>query len=191
MACAWTIRMGCAIRCEYFERLRERAPDAWIVGEKILEPGEFLPPNWPIEGTSGYDFLNAAAGVLVRPEGMAELTAVYADFIGGTAHVQRDCAREEDQRCAGVAGQRCESADVAVRGDMRDQPQSARLHARGDSAGDARDGGVLAASIGRTWCRSARRLRSRIALRSGRRQSAPRSGGRISMRGSSTLCATC
>jgi (1->4)-alpha-D-glucan 1-alpha-D-glucosylmutase len=27
---------------EYMERLRKRAPDAWIVGEKILEPGEFL-----------------------------------------------------------------------------------------------------------------------------------------------------
>ena len=27
---------------QYFERLRNRAPDAWIVGEKILEPGEFL-----------------------------------------------------------------------------------------------------------------------------------------------------
>jgi (1->4)-alpha-D-glucan 1-alpha-D-glucosylmutase len=70
---------------EYFQRLRERAPEAWIVGEKILEPGEFLPASWPIEGTSGYDFLNVAGGVLVRPEGMAELSAVYADFIGGTA----------------------------------------------------------------------------------------------------------
>jgi (1->4)-alpha-D-glucan 1-alpha-D-glucosylmutase len=68
---------------QYFERLRERAPDAWIVGEKILEPGEFLPQSWPIEGTSGYDFLNVALGVLVRPEGMTELSAVYADFIGG------------------------------------------------------------------------------------------------------------
>jgi (1->4)-alpha-D-glucan 1-alpha-D-glucosylmutase len=70
---------------QYFQRLRERAPDAWIVGEKILEPGEYLPKNWPIEGTSGYDFLNVALGVLVRPEGMAELSAVYSDFIGGSA----------------------------------------------------------------------------------------------------------
>ena len=27
---------------EYFQRLRNAAPDAWIIGEKILEPAEFL-----------------------------------------------------------------------------------------------------------------------------------------------------
>src|SRR5271170_8075739 len=66
----------------YFRRLREHAPDAWIVGEKILEPGEFLRDNWPIEGTTGYDFLNIALGVLVCPQGMAELDAIYEDFTG-------------------------------------------------------------------------------------------------------------
>ena len=70
---------------EYFQRMRSRAPDAWIVGEKILEPGEFLPESWPIEGTTGYDFLNVAVGVLVRPEGMVKLGQIYSDFIGGTA----------------------------------------------------------------------------------------------------------
>jgi (1->4)-alpha-D-glucan 1-alpha-D-glucosylmutase len=65
---------------EYLKRLRERAPDAWVVGEKILEPGEFLRESWPIQGTTGYDFLNVAAGVLVAPEGMVELTSVYGDF---------------------------------------------------------------------------------------------------------------
>ena len=34
---------------QYFERLRERAPEAWIVGEKILEPGEWLREGWPVE----------------------------------------------------------------------------------------------------------------------------------------------
>ena len=68
---------------EYFRRLRDRAPEAWIVGEKILEPGEFLPSTWPIEGTSGYDCLTVAGGELVRPEGMAELTSIYSEFAGG------------------------------------------------------------------------------------------------------------
>ena len=67
---------------EYFKRLRERAPDAWVIGEKILEPGEFLRESWPIQGTSGYDFLNVAAGVLVAPEGMMELTSIYGEFTG-------------------------------------------------------------------------------------------------------------
>lgn len=67
---------------QYFNRLRERAPEAWIVGEKILLPGEFTRKSWPVQGTSGYDFLNVAMSVLVKPEGMAELSAVYADFTG-------------------------------------------------------------------------------------------------------------
>lgn len=65
---------------EYLNRLRARASDAWIVVEKILEPGEFLRSNWPVEGTTGYDFLNAVGGVLVSPEGMAELNAIFARF---------------------------------------------------------------------------------------------------------------
>ncbi|GGA64673.1 maltooligosyl trehalose synthase [Edaphobacter acidisoli] len=67
---------------EYLNRLRERAPDAWIVVEKILEPGEFLRADWPVQGTTGYDFLNMAGGLLVSPEGMAELNAIYARFTG-------------------------------------------------------------------------------------------------------------
>jgi (1->4)-alpha-D-glucan 1-alpha-D-glucosylmutase len=67
---------------EYFQRLRAAAPKAWIIGEKILEPGEFLRDSWPIQGTSGYDFLNVAVGVLVKPEGLAKLTEVYGTYTG-------------------------------------------------------------------------------------------------------------
>ncbi len=64
----------------YFERLRTRAPGAWIVGEKILEPGEFLRKEWPIDGTSGYDFMNVCNALLVRTEGLRELTGIYHNF---------------------------------------------------------------------------------------------------------------
>jgi (1->4)-alpha-D-glucan 1-alpha-D-glucosylmutase len=67
---------------EYLRRLREHAPEAWVVGEKILEPGEFLRESWPIQGTTGYDFLNTAMGVLVASEGMVELNAIYGQFTG-------------------------------------------------------------------------------------------------------------
>jgi (1->4)-alpha-D-glucan 1-alpha-D-glucosylmutase len=65
---------------QYFVRLRERAPDAWIIGEKILEPDEYLRKEWPIEGTSGYDFLNVCSGWLMYPDGLKELTQIYRDF---------------------------------------------------------------------------------------------------------------
>ena len=77
---------------QYFRRLRDHAPDAWIIGEKILEPGEFLRESWPIEGTSGYDFLNVALGVLVEPEGMRKLTGIYEEFTARTHRLPRHCA---------------------------------------------------------------------------------------------------
>jgi (1->4)-alpha-D-glucan 1-alpha-D-glucosylmutase len=65
----------------YLEWLRSRAPDAWIVVEKILRPGEAL-PQWPIDGTTGYDFLALAGALLVDPEGVAELEESYRRFVG-------------------------------------------------------------------------------------------------------------
>jgi (1->4)-alpha-D-glucan 1-alpha-D-glucosylmutase len=68
----------------YLERLRAHAPDAWIVVEKILRPGEQL-PSWPIEGTTGYDFLAVAGGLFVDPGGLAEMRDAYQRFTAGTA----------------------------------------------------------------------------------------------------------
>ncbi|KAA6461176.1 malto-oligosyltrehalose synthase [Acidobacteria bacterium AB60] len=67
---------------QYFDRLRSRAKDAWIIGEKILEPGEFLRQSWPIDGTTGYDFLNVCNNLLVSGEGLREFSAIYREFTG-------------------------------------------------------------------------------------------------------------
>ncbi|MBO0686400.1 MAG: malto-oligosyltrehalose synthase, partial [Candidatus Dormibacteraeota bacterium] len=69
----------------YFERLRAEAPSAWILAEKVLEPGEELPEDWPVAGTTGYDFLNRVLGLLMDPEGEAPLTATYRSFSGEEA----------------------------------------------------------------------------------------------------------
>jgi (1->4)-alpha-D-glucan 1-alpha-D-glucosylmutase len=67
---------------EYFRRLRAAAPGAWIVVEKILEPGEPLPTSWPVDGTTGYDFMNLAGGVFVDPRGEEPLTRLYGELSG-------------------------------------------------------------------------------------------------------------
>ncbi len=42
----------------YLKELRQAAgEDTYIVVEKILEHGETIAPTWPIQGTTGYDFL--------------------------------------------------------------------------------------------------------------------------------------
>ncbi|MGA9312579.1 MAG: malto-oligosyltrehalose synthase [Pseudonocardiaceae bacterium] len=73
----------------YLHRLREQAPDAWIVVEKILEPGEQLPASWPVAGTTGYDALAEVDGVLVDPAGESTLTALDTELTG----VQTDWAQ--------------------------------------------------------------------------------------------------
>ena len=45
---------------------RAAAPDAWLVVEKILEHGEEL-PDWPVDGTTGYDALAEVGGLFVDP----------------------------------------------------------------------------------------------------------------------------
>jgi (1->4)-alpha-D-glucan 1-alpha-D-glucosylmutase len=81
---------------EYFSRLREACPGAWIVAEKILQPAEKMPADWPIEGTTGYDFLNLVGGLFIDPDGEEGLTRVYEDFTGERADfstLARTCKR--------------------------------------------------------------------------------------------------
>ncbi len=70
---------------QYLQRLRQHAPEAWIIGEKILEPGEWLREDWPIEGTSGYDFMNQAIGLLVNSDGLLRMGELYCDYTGDAA----------------------------------------------------------------------------------------------------------
>lgn len=65
---------------EYFVRLRDNFPNAWIVAEKILMPGEKLPTNWPIAGTTGYDFIFTSNNLFIDPKGELALTKIYEEF---------------------------------------------------------------------------------------------------------------
>ncbi|NYF58716.1 malto-oligosyltrehalose synthase [Micromonospora purpureochromogenes] len=65
----------------YLARLRAAAPDAWLVVEKILEYGEEL-PDWPVDGTTGYDALAAVCGLFVDPRAEGDFTALDARLNG-------------------------------------------------------------------------------------------------------------
>jgi (1->4)-alpha-D-glucan 1-alpha-D-glucosylmutase len=47
----------------------------YLVIEKILEPGEQLPRDWPVHGTTGYEALGLIDRVLVDPTGVQDLAA--------------------------------------------------------------------------------------------------------------------
>lgn len=67
---------------EYLKRLREKTGDVYITVEKILELKEDLPEVWPIQGTSGYDFLNYVNGIFCRRESEKQLNDIYIKFTG-------------------------------------------------------------------------------------------------------------
>lgn len=72
---------GLRVPTQYMQRLRDAAPGAWIVVEKILAPGEKLSRDWPVDGTTGYDFCNVVQGLFVDPASEEPLTRGYEEFI--------------------------------------------------------------------------------------------------------------
>jgi (1->4)-alpha-D-glucan 1-alpha-D-glucosylmutase len=72
---------GLANPREYLERLHEHGAERiWV--EKILEPGEPLRADWPVEGTTGYEFANDVTALFVDPAGEEPLTELYAELTG-------------------------------------------------------------------------------------------------------------
>jgi len=69
---------------QMYDEMLEVSPQAkpfYIVGEKILMKNERLPEDWPVHGTTGYEFANAVTGLMVGTRNGKEFDAVYARFI--------------------------------------------------------------------------------------------------------------
>lgn len=49
----------------------------YTVVEKILEREERIPEDWACEGTTGYEFLNLATGLLIEPDGYRRMEEFY------------------------------------------------------------------------------------------------------------------
>jgi (1->4)-alpha-D-glucan 1-alpha-D-glucosylmutase len=66
----------------YFQRLRRLLPEGWIVAEKILEHGERLAPEWPVDGTTGYDVAATIGQWFVHPDGLHRLGDLRDELVG-------------------------------------------------------------------------------------------------------------
>src|SRR5690606_33804891 len=67
---------------EYLERLRKLLGDeCYIIAEKILESEEVLPEDWPIQGTSGYEFLSTLNKLFTDPKGSGRLVEFYQTLV--------------------------------------------------------------------------------------------------------------
>ncbi len=68
---------------EYLDRLRKMAERPfYLVVEKILARHEALRDDWPVDGTTGYDFTNLVLNVLVDPAGEEGFSQFYTSFTG-------------------------------------------------------------------------------------------------------------
>ncbi len=78
-----------AAYCRRLRRFVERRAGAggrkppgrfYLVAEKILGPAETLRDDWPVEGTTGYDYIALLDGLLVDPAGAAPLQRLLESF---------------------------------------------------------------------------------------------------------------
>ncbi|SDI44484.1 malto-oligosyltrehalose synthase [Paraburkholderia phenazinium] len=81
---------GLAEPREYCQRLRQRLNDLregepYVVVEKILGRGEPLRGDWPVHGTTGYDFMTDVGALLHDPAGAEPLAATWAELSGRSA----------------------------------------------------------------------------------------------------------
>jgi (1->4)-alpha-D-glucan 1-alpha-D-glucosylmutase len=82
----------------YLTRLRALGnPDTWIVVEKILETGEELPPDWPVDGTTGYDALAEVCGLFIDPDAEGVFDALYRELTGDDADTHEHVTRGKRQ----------------------------------------------------------------------------------------------
>ena len=65
---------------DYLKNVRDRNKDIYLVVEKILEFEENLPTFWPVQGTTGYDFLNFLNEIFCQRKNNYRLTAFYNKF---------------------------------------------------------------------------------------------------------------
>jgi (1->4)-alpha-D-glucan 1-alpha-D-glucosylmutase len=66
----------------YLKRLREKASGTYLIVEKILDPDEDLSEAWPVQGTTGYDFINYVNGLFCDRKNKRTFNRAYASFTG-------------------------------------------------------------------------------------------------------------
>jgi (1->4)-alpha-D-glucan 1-alpha-D-glucosylmutase len=118
---------------QYFDRLRNQAGNAWIIAEKILAQGEYMRQEWPIDGTSGYDFLNLCNNLLMHPDGLRELTSIYREYTGRSEEfdsVARDKKLLVQQEAMGSDVNRLASLFVEICENRRDRRDYTRAEIR-------------------------------------------------------------
>ncbi|WP_404361898.1 malto-oligosyltrehalose synthase [Marinobacter sp.] len=79
---------------QYFSRLQGPKP-TWLIAEKILSKGERLRRDWPIHGTTGYEFAADCTGLFIDPDAAGEMQEIYEAFVGQRMSFEDICYRSK------------------------------------------------------------------------------------------------
>ncbi|MFO8142034.1 MAG: malto-oligosyltrehalose synthase, partial [Marinobacter sp.] len=79
---------------QYFHRLQGAGP-VYLIAEKILSKGERLRRDWPIHGTTGYEFAADCTGLFIDPDSADEMQNIYEAFVGHRMEFQDLCYRSK------------------------------------------------------------------------------------------------
>lgn len=75
---------------QYLQRLRDKlGENFYIITEKILNYAEKIPEKWPIQGTTGYEFINYLNLVFVSNKGFDELKTIYDKLTNNKNSIER------------------------------------------------------------------------------------------------------
>ena len=88
----------------------------YVVVEKILGRGEPLPEEWPVHGTTGYEFLNALNGLFVDRNNAKAFDAIYSRFIR-----ERVNFKELAYRCKKLIMDASMQSEISVLGHQLDR----------------------------------------------------------------------
>ncbi|MGB8441182.1 MAG: malto-oligosyltrehalose synthase [Candidatus Acidiferrales bacterium] len=67
---------------------KESSNQFYVIVEKILSGKEELPGDWPVQGTTGYEYLNAVNRLFVHPEGGRAAEQAYFAFLKNKVNYQ-------------------------------------------------------------------------------------------------------
>jgi len=110
--------------CGQHDGMNRQAP-LYALAEKILEPGESLPQNWPVDGTVGYEFVRLVNGIFVDQRNARAFDAAYRRFIGGPIDIDTLIYESKKQIMHTAL-----SSEVTVLSHMLDEISSTDRYAR-------------------------------------------------------------
>ena len=111
----------------------------YTVVEKILEPREYLPPEWPVRGTSGYDFIYLANNIFIQSANEKRFNAIYAQVLGHPSDPDEIIYRSKLQVMQTSLASEVYVLDQPPQPDRGLEPAGPRLHRQYSGDGDPRD----------------------------------------------------